>query len=223
MARTILDEVLGVPARLHRAPVGPRRQGSQWAGLQPDGVPARAPRHDAGLGRYLDRLRAGEIEPGTAGSEASAVPRSRRSHSSFRRDLCPRPKRAGVSRLGRFWRWRECSGTWRCPTGSPISRNQPHIAKEESALSSNCCRFNDRHVIALARASGAYIPLLKRRRPAGFQGPQARSQTARSPPPDRRIEKRLQGNAVSSCAASAAARTSKDSTDATIVGLRQTG
>ena len=31
----------GVPARLHRAPVGPRRQGSQRPGLQPDGVPAR--------------------------------------------------------------------------------------------------------------------------------------------------------------------------------------
>ena len=41
----------GVPARLHRAPVGPRRQGSQRPGLQPDGVPARSARHDAGVGR----------------------------------------------------------------------------------------------------------------------------------------------------------------------------
>ncbi len=41
----------GVPARLHRAPVGARHQGSQRQGLQPDGVPARTARDAAGLGQ----------------------------------------------------------------------------------------------------------------------------------------------------------------------------
>ena len=66
MADTILDEVLGLRPDFHQAPVGPRRQGSQRPGLQPDGVPARAGASmDAGLGR-LSRPApgGGEIEPG---------------------------------------------------------------------------------------------------------------------------------------------------------------
>ena len=39
MARTILDEVLQVQARFHRASACPRRPRSEWTGLQPDGAP----------------------------------------------------------------------------------------------------------------------------------------------------------------------------------------
>ena len=51
MARTILGRGARLPARLHRAPAGPRGEGSQRPGLQPHGVPARATRDDADLGR----------------------------------------------------------------------------------------------------------------------------------------------------------------------------
>ena len=42
----------GVRIGLHRASVGPRRQGSQRTGLQPDGVSAGAAADDAGMGGF---------------------------------------------------------------------------------------------------------------------------------------------------------------------------
>ena len=51
MARTILDEVLGFRPDFIEHQLAHRVRDPNGPGLQPDGVPARAPRDDAGLGR----------------------------------------------------------------------------------------------------------------------------------------------------------------------------
>ena len=50
VARTILDEVLGFPVHLHRAPTCAQRKGRVGQELQPNHAPTAAARDDAGMG-----------------------------------------------------------------------------------------------------------------------------------------------------------------------------
>lgn len=53
MARTILDEVLGFRPDFNEHQLAHAVRDPKRSGLQPDDIPTRAPRHDAGLGDFL--------------------------------------------------------------------------------------------------------------------------------------------------------------------------
>jgi hypothetical protein len=65
MARPVLDECW-LPPRFHRTPIGACGTRSERARLQPYRTPSRAQEDDAGLGGYLDALKAdasGKVVP----------------------------------------------------------------------------------------------------------------------------------------------------------------